>query len=167
MYALMVIDHAAGIWSPGNLYVRVPGRLVFPAFCWLCVIALRKSRNVNGYLIGLGVLAVVSQLPFVLAVGFWGPNDIFALLSGCIGVLLLEGDNLRFLRWFAVIGIFSLCLFFGVKSIALGIFYCVLWDCFYEVLPSLSAGFGGVNKYVIYAIYPGHLLILGVFRLWI
>jgi len=71
------------------------GRIAFPIFCFFIVEGLVHTKNVKKYMIRLGILAVLSEIPFDLALTgemfFWGKqNTLFTLL---IGLVVITGIN--------------------------------------------------------------------------
>ncbi|MCB6341423.1 TraX family protein [Enterocloster lavalensis] len=87
-------------WLLVGKVCRYAGRLAFPIFAFLLVEGFRHSRNRAFYALRIGVLALVSEIPFDLAVyNTWFypgyQNVLFTLL---IGIVVMEGlellDNL-------------------------------------------------------------------------
>ena len=108
----MVIDHAAVIFrtqlpDAAYLTMRCMGRISFPVFCFTLVEGFFHSSNQNRYLTRLALFAVLSEIPFDLALKgtFWNiihhhsiqtvmdwsaQNVFFTLLFGFLGLCLLE-----------------------------------------------------------------------------
>lgn len=84
----------------GTLFVtdyilQLVGGLAFPLFCFLLVEGFLHTSSLKNYAIGLGVLALVSEIPFDLVYSgtFFNPyrqNPVFALLLGLGTLVILE-----------------------------------------------------------------------------
>lgn len=82
--ATMLVDHVGAILLPELLWLRVVGRVAFPAFAGLIAYNVAaRGVPVMRYLPFMGVFAVVSQLPFMWA-GFGGLNIFFTLGLGLV-----------------------------------------------------------------------------------
>ena len=86
----MTVDHVGAILYPEYVGLRIIGRLAFPLFAYLLVLGVKSTRNVNNYLFRLGVFALISQIPFSLALGIlpWQRLNIYFTLTA--GVLALK-----------------------------------------------------------------------------
>ena len=118
----MLIDHLAAV----ILYNRVPfevyewlrfvGRIAFPIYCFLLVQGFLHTSNVKKYALRLGIFALISEIPFDLALyGTWWfkeSNNVFFTLL--IGLLVIWGFE-YFQEKFKVPGIVM-----GVILIVLG-----------------------------------------------
>ncbi|MDP4097604.1 conjugal transfer protein TraX [Paenibacillus sp. P96] len=90
----MLIDHVGAVFYPNELAPwRIIGRIAFPIYTFALYLGFLHTRNMKRYMLRLFVLAVLSQLPFMLAFETVGLNVIFTLL---ISLLALVGaDKLK------------------------------------------------------------------------
>lgn len=133
----MLIDHTAAVilerwltaerlgglhtneqfWYNTYLIMRFTGRLAFPLFCFLLVEGFQHTRNVGKYAVRLAVFALISEIPFDLALHgtafyFHYQNVFFTLL---IALLVLFGFRMvkekagdrQWLPLAAVLGVFA------------------------------------------------------------
>ncbi|MCD7757448.1 MAG: conjugal transfer protein TraX [Clostridiales bacterium] len=87
----MTIDHTAAVLGCGALYapMRIIGRIAFPIYCFLLVEGYFHTHSVRRYTLRLLIAAVVSDLPFDLAIsGVW-PNRYYqnVMLTLAIGLV--------------------------------------------------------------------------------
>ncbi len=92
--ATMTADHVGVIlyptYDPMYEVLRIIGRLSFPLFSYLVALGVESTRNVKNYFIRLLIFALISQIPFSLAIGtgFFDHLNIFFTLS--FGVLFIH-----------------------------------------------------------------------------
>ena len=198
----MLIDHTAEvlmnhnaaltepIWAQIYVLMRGIGRIAFPIYAFLLVEGFLHTRDVKKYLTRMFLFAVVSEIPFDLAVFhtpfYWGYQNVFFTLF--LGLLALAG-----IRWGTGLWKQALALIMCVGAAqlincdygAFGVFFIVLlymtrYDkktqtvlgalSLVRELPGILAFipirlYNGTrgrcgNKYFFYAFYPAHLLIL-------
>ena len=96
----MLIDHIGAIVIGENsslqfLYysMRIVGRIAFPIFCFLIVEGFKYTRSRKKYGIRLAIFALVSEIPFNLAIQgkilYMGYQNVFFTLL--IGLLVMQG----------------------------------------------------------------------------
>lgn len=98
----MVIDHVTAVLVSGQspLYtlLRGIGRMAFPIYAFLIAEGCRHTRNREKYLLRLGVFALVSQIPFILAFFPYDWNE----WSDTPLILFLNSTNVFYTMFFAV-----------------------------------------------------------------
>lgn len=82
---LMTIDHIGYFLFPDQLEWRAIGRLAAPIFTYLIVVGLQHTRDWKNYALRLLILAIVSQMVFLITVDQTSLNIIFNFL----GVIIL------------------------------------------------------------------------------
>lgn len=113
----MLIDHIGGILFPQYVFLRIIGRLAFPIFCFLLVEGFLHTHNVYSYALRLGLFALISEVPFDLAIYHvpfypYHQNVFFTLL---IGLLVLIGFKNFQERPFIQLMIFAVGAFLALK----------------------------------------------------
>ena len=91
--AIMLLDHIGATLIPWGT-LRIIGRLAFPIFCFLLAEGAHYTRSPRNYLLRLGIGAVLSELPFDLALfGSWSwqhQSVMVTLLLGAMALLAMK-----------------------------------------------------------------------------
>lgn len=87
----MVIDHIGAVLLPEYIVLRYIGRISFPIFCFLLTEGFYHTRNVEKYILRLGIFALISEIPYDLAfldtvTDFRRQNVFFTL---CVGMIMM------------------------------------------------------------------------------
>lgn len=103
----MLIDHIGLIFFPDNVAWRIVGRIALPIYAYCIVIGLARTRDPNRYLRRLAVIAVVSQIPYILSLRTLNVNVVGTLAASLAALLIIE----RYPRWaFAVVAAGTLAI---------------------------------------------------------
>ncbi len=125
--AAMLIDHIAlcipYIWKYQDVYMimRNIGRIAFPVFCFCIIEGYYHTSDVRKYIFRLFIFAVISEIPFDLAVGFgkiiWfnHQNVFFTLCIGLCMVYMVDNEATAPVMKLAAIG--AACLIaYGLRT---------------------------------------------------
>lgn len=84
----MLIDHVGQVYFPDDLGWRLVGRVAFPIYAYYIVMGYRYTNSVTNYMNRLLILALISQVPFMIALNQISINAIGTLYV-CLVVLYL------------------------------------------------------------------------------
>lgn len=100
----MFTDHIGQIFYNGNSIFNIIGRLAFPIFAFQITEGYRHTKNIKKYLLRIFILALISQIPFMLMlerIGFC-ISTITTLLLGLISITVYNKNK--------ILGIISLII---------------------------------------------------------
>lgn len=146
----MTIDHIGAVLYPELVVLRWIGRLAFPLFAYLLMLGLESTRNVRTYFVRLLLFALISQIPFFLAIGklpFDMFNIFFTLSFGLVFVYFFrKGQAVAFIPLlisfvvpidYGVYGIAVIgCMYFLIENQRLGVILLVLLNMLFLFPPS-------------------------------
>ena len=89
---LMVVDHVGAAFFPQYLWMRVPGRLVFPIFAFGIAMGVCHTRDIKKYMLRLFLAAILTQ-PIYAALFPGGWNVLFTMLYGGLVLVLWESKE--------------------------------------------------------------------------
>ncbi len=174
--------------------MRFVGRSAFPIFCFLLVQGFLHTSNRKKYLLRLGIFALLSELPFDLALyntvfDTNHQNVFFTLLIGLLVLCLMEHFERNPYAQIAVIAsgmglawliksdysyhgilLIAILYFFRYYPVLMTLAGCLslLWEapaCLAFIPINLYNKQRGSNiKYLFYFFYPVHLMLLAVIR---
>ena len=90
----MLIDHVGTVLFPQYRILRLIGRIAFPIFTYTLVEGFIHTHNVKKYMMRMGILAFISEIPFDLAftgkvLEFGHQNVFFSLFLGLLMLYLM------------------------------------------------------------------------------
>jgi hypothetical protein len=86
----MTVDHVGAILYPELEILRFIGRLSFPLFAYLLMLGMETTRNIRNYFSRLFVFALISQVPFFLALDYGPFNSLNIFFTLSAGLLLIH-----------------------------------------------------------------------------
>lgn len=191
----MLIDHIGVVFYPDDAIWRAVGRLAFPLYAYGIVQGMKYTRNMMKYQERLILLAILSQMPFMMATGEFKLNVIFTFLICLYVVRLLEKKTIK--HYMIMLPIMAATQFFadyGMYAIALVMIYKhfkgssrFVAHALLEVAAYILLGWKiqfisllatliiinkdklkkiNINKYLYRSFYPAHLLLLWIIHDW-
>lgn len=172
------------------VYMRTLGRAAFPIFCFLLIEGYLHTKSVRKYAGSLFLFAILSEIPWNLIHAdrlLWMPsqNVYFTLLFGLLGIWVLDTVPRVRQRALGLLGLLGISWVFHADYGCIGfacillmyllrenrLYQAVLGACVLSpgailaapaiLLYNGSRGFiHGKGKYLFYAAYPGHMVIL-------
>lgn len=123
----MFIDHLGLVLFPHLEILRFAGRLAMPAFIFMAVHGLRRTKDVDQYLERLFIFALVSQVPYFCMVQKMEWNMVFSIYATVsICELARRGSGIRAGLWF---GLFAFIPSdYKIIAPALGLIYLYFWE---------------------------------------
>ena len=120
----MTVDHVGVILYPEFTVLRFIGRFSFPLFAYLLILGMENTRNIRYYFTRLFIFALISQVPFFLALDY-GPFDslniFFTLSSGLLFVYFFKKSSV-----FVLVPVFaSLVLPFDYGIYGIAVIGCI------------------------------------------
>ncbi len=158
-FTSMVIDHIGLLFFPHIVFFRIIGRLAFPLFAWLIARGAHHTHDLKKYMIRLGLLALISQIPYSIFIKSAGIthfqlNVVFTLLAGLFTIFLINKTRSTLLKIiittivaivtffvqadYAIIGVISIVLFYTYQHNIAAVFWtqlvaCAIWVVFFPV----------------------------------
>jgi hypothetical protein len=157
----MLIDHIGFVIFPENVILRMIGRIAFPLYAFGIIQGYFYTSDLKKYIQRLGILALISQVPFMLAFEYVKINVIGTLFI-CICTLLfferIQGKGRKVLIVAAALvilvfvptdyGTYALLLIFTYRyssakwaivfHLLLNVYYWITVGVWYQILSTLS-----------------------------
>jgi len=90
----MLIDHIGLVFFEDQIFWRVVGRIAFPIYAYFIVLGYRRTGNVKRYMGRLLAIALISQVPYMVALDEWGVNAVGTLLVCTVILYLIEKKSM-------------------------------------------------------------------------
>ena len=125
----MLCDHLWGTVIPGNDWLTCIGRLAFPIYAFMITEGYFRTKNLKKYVLRLLIFAVISEIPFNLAMGssLFYPIHQNVLWSFLISIGLMHWNEKtkqkHGIPWRITVGILSVILGFIVGIVTFVDFY--------------------------------------------
>ncbi len=139
----MVVDHTAALFLPHGsilrLILRMFGRIAAPCMCFMIAEGYYYTSNRKKYLIRLLVFALISHLPYNLAMGFplsplKATSAIWALAMGLIALMAVKKEEFHPILRISLIGLCCLLAYTAnwnyiavLWIVAFGIYHGCRW----------------------------------------
>jgi len=171
--AAMTVNHTAIALVPPQsiLYTIMTdiGYLTAVTMCYLLVEGYYHTRSKMAYMQRLGVSAIISQVPYMLALGFRQLNMLFTLFLCFLVLLVMDKVKQRVLKIPAVVILFC-CSFFcdwAFKAVLFTVFFNLAYQRQESLVIPFSAAFMVqfcLSLYAYQAAFPaGQALLLSLF----
>ena len=98
----MIIDHVGCVFFPDSLLWRMIGRLAMPIYGYFIAAGYMHTSDIGRYIKRIVLIAIISQLPFMLLFNIRKLNMCFAWLLSLLIIYGIDKRNYRVLA-FAVI----------------------------------------------------------------
>lgn len=149
----MTMDHMGAVLFTSCIWMRCIGRLAFILYAFLITEGYIHTHNLKRYIGRLGLLALVSEIPFDLlfhgSVLYWGSQNVyFTLLLGLLGIYLMDQALQRLpvqMQFLALIPIVLVSLAAYVISCDYRYYGILIITVFYICRKNLPAAFAGVG----------------------
>ena len=145
--AAMSVNHLAISLVPPDsmIYIIMTdiGYLTAVTMCYILVEGYYHTRSKTAYMQRLGVSAIASQVPYMLALGFRQLNMLFALFICYVVIWVMDKVKQRLLKIPAVIVLFC-CSFFcdwAFKAVLFTVFFDLTYRAKQSLVIPFSAAF--------------------------
>ena len=174
----MFLDHYYFIIS-GPKILNIIGRVAFPIFAFALNEGYRHTKNLKLYLIRLGILALVIQLPLFFSSTKYPMNIFFTLFTGLLIITIMNAKKVNiFPKILIIASLFYITKKFEFDYSIYGILLIMIFNIFYNrkifdlsktqfysifslIFIFLYNGKKGKSmKYFFYLFYPLHFFVI-------
>ena len=149
----MMVDHTGVVFqpllsAPDYDFMRCIGRMAFPVFLFFIAEGCRHTSSINLFIVRLGAFALISELPFDLALASFrgAPSDIFSLNS----YSLTEYQNVFFTFFFGAVCVY---LYKKFNRGSQRLIYCFLIPAFIYFGNKCNTDYGSVGVLFVFILY--------------
>ena len=124
----MLIDHIGCVFFPGVVLWRMIGRLSMPIYAYFISEGYKHTSDIGRYIKRIALIAVVSQLPFMLLFDIRKLNMCFAWLFSLIIIYGIDKKNYRVLALGVIVSvlvIFTISVDYSYYGICLPILFYI------------------------------------------
>lgn len=142
----MLIDHIGAVLLPEVLILRIIGRIAFPIFAYTLVEGFLHTHDVKKYMMRMGILALLSEVPFDLAIAgkpleFGHQNVFFTLFLGLVMLYLMLKTPTKLRRFLLVIALLLISEFLRTDYNSMGLLM-IFW--YYQFRDSKIVKMAGI-----------------------
>jgi hypothetical protein len=136
--ATMTVDHVGAVLFTDLEVLRFVGRFSFPLFAYSLVLGFESTTNVRNYFIRLFTFALISQVPFFLALD----NEPLELLN----IFFILSCGLVFLHFFRKNSVFTIVPIFVTLLLPFdyGVYGIAVIGCMYMLRVNTKLGVAGL-----------------------
>ncbi len=165
----MLIDHIGAVLLPEYILLRIIGRITFPVMAFFVAEGCKHTRNIDKYIINLFAFALISEIPFDLAmsgnlVNNYSANVIWTFLLAAIGIKYYEQYKENHILSFAIL--VSVSTIAGIVNTDYAFMGVILVLLLYLAdYPALIIGFWSLSLYGASNIFLGVLPAIAMIKL--
>lgn len=131
----MLIDHVGFVFFPEEMIFRIIGRISFPIFAYVLSEGFVYTRDVKKYLLRLGIFALLSEVPYDLAImgsvlELSQQNVFFTLFIAVLMLYVMSKMKNMMLQYVVVIAAVLLCQFLHTDYSNIGVLMVFIFYVF-------------------------------------
>lgn len=133
----MLVDHFALLYFPQSFPLIVIGRISYPLIAWLIANGAVHTKNIDAYLMRLGIFALVAQIPYEIGFYLSGHNRLFlnvlfTLFLGLAALRILKLSIPEIVKWAGVAVCIALAAILNTDFAAGGVLCIVAFYVFFD-----------------------------------